>query len=167
MSGKRGPAHAEEPLSEVEMASRSTPYTTEILRLAAALEGPVKLGREDGRAELRSPTCGSRVETTVQVDEEHRVEAVSQLVHACAFGQASAALLERGAIGRSADDLAAALAQLTGWLAGDEADPCWPGMATLAPARSRTSRHGAIMLPFRALLAAIQASAPADAPRSR
>jgi hypothetical protein len=34
------PAHAEEPLSEVEMASRSTLYTTEIQRLAASLAEP-------------------------------------------------------------------------------------------------------------------------------
>ena len=32
-------------------------YTTEILRLAASLAEPRALAREDGRAELRSPTC--------------------------------------------------------------------------------------------------------------
>ena len=36
-------------------------YTTEILRLAASLGEPRALEREDGRAELRSPTCGSRI----------------------------------------------------------------------------------------------------------
>lgn len=141
-------------------------YTAEILRLAASLGGPLQLDREDGRAQLRSPTCGSRVETTVQLDDEGRVAALSQRVHACAFGQASAALLEQSAIGRSAGELEAALAQLTKWLAGEEPKPGWPGITTLAPARSRTSRHGAILLPFRGLLAAIQASARADAPRS-
>ena len=34
----------------------------------------------------------------------------------------------------------------------------WPGIAALAPARSRKSRHGAILLPFRALLAAMEAA---------
>ena len=34
----------------------------------------------------------------------------------------------------------------------------WPGLDALAPARSRKSRHGAILLPFRALLAAIEAA---------
>ena len=32
----------------------------------------------------------------------------------------------------------------------------WPGLETLEPARPRTGRHGAILLPFRALLAAIE-----------
>ena len=132
-------------------------YTTEILRLAASLGDPRELSREDGRAELRSPTCGSRVTVAVQLDGDRRVELVSQQVHACAFGQASAALVEKHAVGRSHDEIADTLVVLSRWLAKeqDEAGD-WPGLDTLAPARSRKSRHGAILLPFRALLAAIE-----------
>jgi NifU-like protein involved in Fe-S cluster formation len=132
-------------------------YTTDILRLAASLSEPRELDREDGSAELRSPTCGSRITVAVQLDGERRVELVSQQVHACAFGQASAALVEKHAIGRSHDEIADALVMLSRWLAKeqDEAGD-WPGIDTLAPARSRKSRHGAILLPFRALLAAIE-----------
>ena len=129
-------------------------YTTEILRLAASLADARALEREDGRAELRSPTCGSRIVTSVQLDADGRVAAVSQQVHACAFGQASAALLEQGAAGRSRDNVEVALAQLADWLGGGDIEPGW-GLAALGPARSRKSRHGAILLPFRALLAAI------------
>jgi NifU-like protein involved in Fe-S cluster formation len=131
-------------------------YTTEILRLAASLGTPRELDREDGRAELRSPTCGSRVETAVQLDAEGRIAALSQQVHACAFGQASAALTERGALGRSRAEVAQALSDLDDWLA-DGAAPGW-GLAALAPARSRKPRHGAILLPMRALLAAMDAA---------
>ncbi|HEX6740773.1 MAG TPA: iron-sulfur cluster assembly scaffold protein [Sphingomicrobium sp.] len=133
-------------------------YTTEILRLAASLGEPRQLDREDGRAELRSPTCGSRVATAVQVDHEGRVAALSQQVHACAFGQASAALLERSALGRSREEVEQALTDLAGWLGGGGVEPGW-GLAALVPARSRRSRHGAILLPFRALLAAIESAA--------
>jgi NifU-like protein involved in Fe-S cluster formation len=132
-------------------------YTTEILRLAASLSDPRELEDADGRAELRSPTCGSRITTTVELDEEGRVAALGQQVHACAFGQASAALLERGATGRSSSEVSEALTQLGAWLDGSDAEPAW-GLAALAPARSRKSRHGAILLPFRALLAAIEAA---------
>jgi NifU-like protein involved in Fe-S cluster formation len=132
-------------------------YTTEILRLAASLHEPRELEREDGRAELRSPTCGSRVVTAVQLDPRGRVAALSQQVHACAFGQASAALVERAAIGRSRSEVEQALTDLTDWLAGTATEPGW-GLAALAPARSRKSRHGAILLPFRALAAAIEAA---------
>ena len=136
-------------------------YTTEILRLAASLEAPRDLDREDGHAELRSPTCGSRIGTTVQLDDRGRVAAISQRVHACAFGQASAALLERDAIGRSAEEIAAELKVFGDWLDHCEAEPAWPGLTALAPARPRRSRHGAILLPFRALLAAMDAASRA------
>ena len=132
-------------------------YTTEILRLAASLAEPRELEREDGRAELRSPTCGSRVEVAIALDDG-RVEAVTKKVHACAFGQASAALMERGSPGLSRSDVAEAVDQLGSWLSGGGPEPDWPGIAALAPARSRKSRHGAILLPFRALLAALDAT---------
>lgn len=133
-------------------------YTTEILRLAASLREPHELSREDGRAELRSPTCGSRVSLAVELDGEGRVVAVSQGVHACAFGQASAALLEQGAIGRRRSEVKDAHDRFAAWLEGSTAEPDWPGILSLAPARSRKSRHGAILLPFRALLAAIESA---------
>ena len=133
-------------------------YTTEILRLAGALSEPRQLDREDGVARLRSPTCGSRIETTVKLDPEGRVEELSQVVLACAFGQASAALLEQGAIRRDRSEVKHAHDRLTEWLGGSSDEPDWPGILALAPARSRKSRHGAILLPFRALVAAMEAA---------
>lgn len=131
-------------------------YTPEILRLAASLEAPRALDRVDGRAELRSPTCGSTIATVVAMDDAGRVSVLSQTVSACAFGQASAALLDRGAPGRSSKEVHEALDQLTDWLGGKRADPGdWPGLDALAPARTKTGRHGAILLPFRALLRAM------------
>ena len=133
-------------------------YTTEILRLAASLEPPRDLQREDGHAELRSPTCGSRMQTIVQLDSDGRVESLSQTVLACAFGQASAALVEQNAAGRTSIEVRAALTQVERWLGGADYPPAWPGIQALAPARSRKSRHGAILLPFRALAAAIESA---------
>ena len=132
-------------------------YTTEILRLAASLPEPRKLDRVDGSSEQRSPTCGSTVRLDVQLGKDGRLQAISQQVHACAFGQASASLLAAGAAGRSSDEIARAVDDLSAWLSGTRDDPgSWPGLEALAPARSRRSRHGAILLPFRALAAAMQ-----------
>jgi NifU-like protein involved in Fe-S cluster formation len=134
-------------------------YTTEILRLAASLSDPHPLDREDGCSEVRSPTCGSRVRMTVQLDDQHRVERLSMRVHACAFGQASAALVERHCRGRTHDDVSEAMLALSRWLSGEKDGAAgWPGIEALAPARARNARHGAILLPFRALLAAIEAA---------
>jgi len=58
---------------------------------------------------------------------------------------------------RSADEVKAALAELEAWLGGKGDLPAsWPGLDALAPALPRKGRHGAILLPFRALLAAIE-----------
>jgi NifU-like protein involved in Fe-S cluster formation len=134
-------------------------YTTEILRLAASLHEMRELEREDGRAELRSPTCGSRITMAVQLDEQRRVEMISQQVHACAFGQASAALVQKHAVGRVHDEVADAVVAISRWLAQEQEEAGdWPGIAALAVARPRRGRHGAILLPFRALLAAIEAA---------
>jgi len=65
-------------------------------------------------------------------------------------------LLAAGAAGRSKDDVSKAVEELGGWLSGARDDPgSWPGLLALAPARTRRSRHGAILLPFKALLAAM------------
>jgi NifU-like protein involved in Fe-S cluster formation len=130
-------------------------YTIDILRLAGSLPDATPLERVDGRSELRSPTCGSSVLTEVQVDGG-RVVAISQAVRACAFGQAAAALVAQHAVGRSRDEVADALQALTAWLEGTRDDPGGWGLEALAPARSRTSRHGAIVLPLRTLLAAVE-----------
>jgi NifU-like protein involved in Fe-S cluster formation len=134
-------------------------YTTEILRLAASLQEPHALEHEDGRAELRSPTCGSKISLAVQLDSNRRVQRLSMEVQACAFGQASAALVERHSRGRTHDEVSEAMVALSRWLSDErENAPGWPGIVALEPARPRKARHGAILLPFRALLAAMEAA---------
>lgn len=136
-------------------------YTVEILRLAASIPHLDGLDEPQGRAVLRSPTCGSMVSVEVALDEEGRVLALGQQVQACAFGQASAALMGAHAIGRKAPEVRDALAAFASWLDGTHAEPGdWPGLVALTPARSRRARHGAMLLPFRALLAAIEQAEP-------
>lgn len=132
-------------------------YTRDILRLAASIPGQRSFDEMRGAVVLRSRTCGSRVAMRVALDEAGRVMAIEQAVEACAFGQAAAALVGMHALDRNRDDAAAALAGVERWLNAAEAEP-WPGLSTLDPARDRLGRHGAILLPFRALVAAIEES---------
>ncbi len=133
-------------------------YTRDILRLAGSLGEPAGLARIDGAAERRAVICGSRIWVGVTV-EDGRVGAVSQRVEACAFGQAAAALMIAEAPGMSAPDARRALGGIERWLAGDDAAvSAWPGLSVLDPARSRAGRHQAILLPFAALLGAIEAA---------
>ncbi len=133
------------------------PYTREILRLAASIPYLVEFEELADATERRSPTCGSKMRVAVELDWAGRVKRLRQAVEACAYGQASAALMGGHAMGRSAAEVAAGLAELGAWLAGNSDVPtAWPGLDVLAPARSRKGRHGAILLPLRTLLAAIE-----------
>ena len=136
---------------------KEPPYTRDILRLAAAIPYLETFDELAGGIEQRSPTCGSRMRMAVELDWAGRVVRLRQAVEACAYGQASAALVSGHAMGRSAEEVADALRQVEDWLSGKGAVlTSWPGLEALAPALARKGRHGAILLPFRTLLAAIE-----------
>ena len=133
------------------------PYTREILRLAASIPYLEPSEELAGATEGRSPTCGSRMWMAVELDWADRVVRLRQAVEACAYGQASAALMAGHAMGRSREEVGQAVDELEAWLAGKGDVPTsWPGLETLAPALTRKGRHGAILLPFRTLFAAIE-----------
>ena len=126
-------------------------YTKDILRLAAGLPDTPPIEAPDASVSLRSPTCGATIALTV-LKAGGRVERLSAQVSACAYGQAATAVMLAGAAGADARRAEAALIAIEDWLNGSDAlVPDWPGIAALAPARERPGRHGAILLPFRAL----------------
>jgi NifU-like protein involved in Fe-S cluster formation len=98
----------------------------------------------------------------VNLDEAGRVTAIEQAVEACAFGQAASALVGTHAIGKNVGDAVAAQAGVERWLEGEGEEP-WPDLHLLDPARGRRGRHGAILLPFRALAQAIGVAAVMEA----
>jgi len=139
---------------------KEPPYTREILRLAATIPYLERFEDLEGATERRSPTCGSRMRVAVELDWADRIVRFRQAVEACAYGQATAALMGGHAMGRSAEEVGAALAELDAWLTGKGDVPsAWPGLDVLEPAVARKGRHGAILLPFRTLLAAIEEAA--------
>ncbi|HET9356175.1 MAG TPA: iron-sulfur cluster assembly scaffold protein [Sphingomicrobium sp.] len=139
--------------------SLGEPYTRDILRLAAAIPGQVGFGELVDGVERRSRTCGSRVRVAVELDDEGRVADFRQAVEACAYGQAAAALMGARAVGLDLDAAEAQLAFVEQWLRGDlPSSADWPELASLEPALERPSRHEVILLPFRALVAAIAAA---------
>lgn len=138
---------------------KDEPYTREILRLAASIPHLEPFEELAGATEGRSPTCGSRMRIAVELDWADRVVRLRQAVEACAYGQASAALMGGHAMGRNREEVAQTVEELVAWLAGKGAVPAsWPGLEALAPALARKGRHGAILLPFRTLAAAIEAA---------
>jgi NifU-like protein involved in Fe-S cluster formation len=135
-------------------------YTSDILALAVEL-AEFPLGDElPRRGEASSRVCGSKVTMALSTDADGRVARVGARVSACAIGQAAAALFLRSARGRSASDIAGALAGLEGWLAGADKPLPWPSLDRLDKARAYPARHAAILLPWKAALAALSNPAP-------
>ncbi len=132
------------------------PYTRDILRLAASIPHLCRLEQEDGAVELRSPTCGSRIRMGYR-SGDGVLSAIGVEVEVCAYGQAATCLMARHAAGTTVAQAKTALSDLQGWLDGVRGDPGdWPDLALLEPGRGRMGRHGAILLPFRALVAALE-----------
>jgi len=131
---------------------REPPYTLDILRLAASLPLEGELAQADGVGEARSATCGSRVRCSIRVADGRVVQVVQQ-VTACAYGQASAALLQGWAPGRLKAEVIVMRAALKAWLEGRGEVPA--SFAALGPVQGRSGRHGAVLVPFDALLAGL------------
>lgn len=141
------------------MSSAARLYTPEVLALAVDLARWPPQDTLPLHGEARSPTCGSTVAMDFGLDADGRIESIGMRVRACAIGQAAAAIFAREAAGKGAHDLAAALARLEGWLDDEGPGPEWPGLELIAAARAYPARHGAMLLPWRAALAALSSEA--------
>jgi NifU-like protein involved in Fe-S cluster formation len=130
-------------------------YTLDILRLAAATADYPRLASPDACAQRRATICGSTITIDLSFDVDGRVMAYGHEVRACALGQAAATIFARAVVGLSAAELTAARDSLALWLANADAPmPDWPQIDLLARARAYPARHGAIRLPFEAVVEA-------------
>jgi NifU-like protein involved in Fe-S cluster formation len=138
-------------------------YNARMLRLAAEAAGAGRLAEPDTSAEIVNPTCGDRITLDLQV-AGGRIAAIGYEVHACVLTQASASLLGRHAPDRTAAEIGAVAAQVEAMLraGGDAPGGDWSDYVALEPVRAHTSRHECVMLPLRALLAALAAGGAQD-----
>ncbi|HEY0596650.1 iron-sulfur cluster assembly scaffold protein [Sphingopyxis sp.] len=136
-------------------------YNRDILALAVASAEHLPNPAARYHANARAPLCGSRIIVDIDADEAGRVTGVGMHVEACALGQAAATLLARHAQGRRLADIRAARDAIADWFAGTGEAPDWPGFDLLAAARDYPARHGAILLPFDAAIAALEERAAA------
>ncbi|MBO9519514.1 MAG: iron-sulfur cluster assembly scaffold protein [Porphyrobacter sp.] len=133
-------------------------YTPELLALAVELSTWPPLENVPLHGEARSPTCGSTLAMDILLDEAGAIDQLGMRVRACAVGQASAAIFARHVRGRDADSLASDLRGLEAWIAGEGAALDWPDLELIEAARAYPARHGAILLPWKAALAALSST---------
>jgi NifU-like protein involved in Fe-S cluster formation len=140
------------------MAAAERLYTPELLALAVELAEwpPIETAALHGEA--RSPACGSTLAMDLVADNAGRIERLGMRVRACAVGQASATVFARRAPGLSEREIALALAKLEAWLDDQGPPPEWAGLHLIAPARDYPARHGAMLLPWKAALAALSSA---------
>ena len=136
-------------------------YTPTLLALATGLSDYPLAGPFQHNTEVRSRTCGSVLRLGADCDADGRITRIGMQVSACAVGQSAATIMARSAKGRDTVEIAEALTAIEAWLAGKAARPDWPGFDALEPAQPHTGRHGALVLPWKALHQALS-SQPAS-----
>jgi NifU-like protein involved in Fe-S cluster formation len=131
-------------------------YNKEVLKLAANISGLEPLDKPDTMSLQRSQLCGSTIEISLCLEGDI-ISGYSQKIKACALGQASASVMAIAAIGKSKKDIEVAREQVTLMLGSGDPLPIgdWKALAALAPATNARPRHGAILLPFNAVIHAL------------
>ncbi|WP_374528684.1 iron-sulfur cluster assembly scaffold protein [Novosphingobium sp.] len=137
------------------MASTAALYTPQVLALATGLAALPLTDDLPLRGSARSPACGSTLELGFGLDQAGRIGRVGVKAHACAIGQAAAAIFAGGCAGQEREGIAATLGALEAWLAGQGGQPDWPGLDAIAAAQGFPGRHGAMLLPWKAALEAL------------
>lgn len=106
----------------------------------------------EGRA--ANPFCGDEVEVAVRIDEG-RIRAVAHRGRSCAIVTVSSSLIAESVRGRTSSEVRELAAQLRGALANGSPFPT--RFAALGPVRLLPSRHRCALLPWEALLNALDA----------
>lgn len=130
-------------------------YSQRILALAADMPLTEPLAAPTHTATRRAPLCGSTVTVALSFDGE-KITGYSQQVHACALGQASAAIFGAAVIGRRPAEIVALCDTLAAMLKGGPV-PGTPfeGYEVLTAARDYPNRHASILLAPEATRAAL------------
>jgi NifU-like protein involved in Fe-S cluster formation len=132
-------------------------YSNDILRFAANIPRTERLAAPQATATEVSRTCGSKVSVDVNYDGE-QVTDFGIEVKACALGQAACSILARQVIGKSLCELRAVGARMNTMLKehGPAPDGDWADLVCLQPVADYSPRHTSVMLPFVAVMRAIE-----------
>lgn len=137
-------------------------YNEKILNFAAHIGQTERLVSPDATVTHHSPLCGSRITVDLGLGQDGRVVAYGQQVRACALGQAAASILGSHIVGQDADTLRD-LAGIMRSMLKENGSPPGPDFAggafsdleVLVPVREHKARHNAVLLPFEAVVKAL------------
>jgi len=131
-------------------------YNKTILSLAGNIERTERLQDPDATVFLDSPLCGSRITVDIKMQGD-TVSDYGAEVKACALGQAASAIMAKHVVGQTAVRLRALAVEMRAMLKQHAAPPTgeWSELEALQPVADYKARHGSVMLPFEAVVRAI------------
>ena len=131
-------------------------YSKRVMELASEIPRQERLAAPQVTVFHDSPICGSRINVDLVV-EEGRIAEYGHTVRACTLGQASSSIMARHVVGRSTEELRATAKALRAMLKEGAPPPSgeWDELKVLEPARDYKARHGSILLPFEAVVMAL------------
>lgn len=131
-------------------------YNKTILSLAGNIERTKRLSAPDATIFLDSPLCGSRITVDLKMNGD-KVSDYGAEVKACALGQAASAVMAKHVVGQSSAALRQLAKDMRAMLKEKAPPPAgvWGELEVLQPVADYKARHGSVMLPFEAVVRAI------------
>ena len=147
------------------------PYHAAIMGAAHRASGRGRLEAPDASATVDNPLCGDRV--TIDVRRAGRgaggagaaveeVAEIGQVVRGCVLCEAAAAVIVEAGTGADEAELRAASERVRRMLedGGSPPEGGWKMAGMFLPVRAHPSRHDCVLLPFQALLRALDGEKP-------
>ena len=131
-------------------------YNKRILELAADIPRLGRLAQPQGSSTAHSRLCGSTITVDLSL-EQGKVCDFAQELKACALGQASASILARHVLGATPEELRTVRDTMRKMLKENGPPPGgrWADLAALEPVRDYKARHASTLLPFDAVVGAL------------
>ena len=138
-------------------------YQQAIKDLAAA--EPLRLAAPQASAMLDNPLCGDTVTVELVLEAGH-ITGFGHGVKGCLLCKAAATVAARQVVGMAASEAAGLADQVAAMLKSD-APPVLAALEPFLAVRPHKSRHGCVLLPFKALAKALSKTPAGIAPGGR
>ena len=129
-------------------------YQKQILDYAQISRASTPLDRPTHIATLDNPTCGDRVEISLEVSAQ-KVKHIGMAVRGCALCEAGAGLAIECFTGQNDQTIRQLTDEFSDWLTGHGADAPTPQMQHFTPVQSIRNRHKCVLLACHATLKAL------------
>jgi nitrogen fixation protein NifU and related proteins len=138
-------------------------YHDAILQAARRASAAGRLEEPRVSVTLDNPLCGDRITLDLRL-ESGKVAALAHKVRGCLLCQAAASVIGAEAPGHTGSELRRTAGSVRALLAG-EGTGDWSELAVFLPVRAHKSRHECVLLPFEALVLALErAESPGQTP---